>query len=176
MAFGGYRKLLGCVGILAFSWLALPTTLWAQPGCAPCAATFGTPCAVGCQTHHCPPPFKYCYEGPPRVHWTRGCPRPICNPCDLPNWGYFETCWSPWPFPPNWAHCPVPPPAAFVTLDPYVGQRQTSQVPPVRTVQPGTVVQTPAVLPTPVFPMNPGEYLQTLPAPRPNGNALQRVP
>ena len=122
MSFGGFRKLLSCLGISAFLWLAMPMSLWAQQSCAPCAS-FGTPCAVGCQTHHCPPAFKICSEGPPRLHWTTGCPHPVCNPCDLPHWGFYETCWSPWPFPPNWTHCPVMPPAAMVTLNPYVDPR-----------------------------------------------------
>jgi hypothetical protein len=119
MSFGVHRKLLKCLGISAFLWLAMPTSLWAQQTCAPCAS-FGTPCAVGCQSHHCPPAFKYCVEGPPHIHWSHGCPHPICNPCDLPHWGFYETCWNPWPFPPNWTHCPTPPPAAMVVLNPYL--------------------------------------------------------
>src|ERR1700692_4181373 len=103
MAFGLYRKMLSCFGVSAFLWLALPTAAWAQG----CGVQFGTPCAAGCESHHCPPPFQYTYEGGPRIHWHCGCPHPICNPCDLPHWGYYETCWSPYPFPPNWTHCPA---------------------------------------------------------------------
>ena len=40
-----------------------------------------------------------CYEGPPHICFQKGCPRPICDPCVNPNWGYFETCWNPWPWP-----------------------------------------------------------------------------
>ncbi len=47
-----------------------------------------------------------------------GCPRPVCNLCALPNFGYFQACWTPWPLPPDWSHCPVPPPAALVHLGP----------------------------------------------------------
>lgn len=162
MAFRGIRKLLTGLCASAALWLALPAAAWAQQNCAPCAATFGVPCGVGCQTHHCPPAFKYCYEGAPHIHWKRGCPHPICNPCDLPHWGYYDTCWSPWPFPPNWSHCPTPPPAAFVTLDPYVGR----QMPAVRTMPPA--FQTPGVAPAPTFPNGrTEEVLPTLPTPRP---------
>jgi hypothetical protein len=55
-------------------------------------------------------------EGGPRIHIKMGCPRPICNPCAQPNWGYYEKCWNPWPFPPNWSHCQAVPPAATVAL------------------------------------------------------------
>jgi hypothetical protein len=121
MSFGVFRKLLSCLGISAFLWLALPTLAWAQPSCAPCAAQFGTPCATPCATsHHCPPAFHYRPEGAPNICWGHACPRPICPPCELPHWGFYETCWNPWPFPPNWTHCPTPPPAAFVTLNPLV--------------------------------------------------------
>lgn len=156
MSLGVYRKLLSCLGISALLWLALPTAARAQQGCAPCA-TFGTPCAVGCQTHHCPPAYKHCYEGAPHIHWTRGCPHPICNPYDLPHWGFYETCWTPWPWPTNFAHCPTPPPASFVTMHAMPPQ----QMPPVRTVPPGAT-------PPPTFPGSSGspDEIQ-LPAPRP---------
>ena len=158
MSFGPYRKLLRCLGVAAFLWLTLPTLGRAQ-GCAP-FATFGTPCAVGCQTHHCPPHYKHCMEGAPRICWQHGCPRPVCNPCDLPHWGYFETCWNPWPFAPNWG-CSTPPPAAFVTLDPYVHPNLPRTVPPTRTAPP-----MPSVVPQ-SFPMNPGNGGVTpLPPPR----------
>jgi hypothetical protein len=142
---------LAWLGAPIVMWLALPLAGWAQQACGP-RVTFGTPsCGIGCgtpcQTHHCPPAFKYCYEGAPRIHWTRGCPRPICNPCDLPNWGYYETCWSPYPFPPNWSHCPTLPPAAFVNLSPYVNPN-LPQLPvnPQRVVPPGTLPM-PSTLP-----------------------------
>src|SRR5213078_1179106 len=71
-------------------------------------------CEQGC----CPPCIKYHYEGPPRLKFKHGCPRPICDPCQLPHFGYYQTCWSPWPFPPDWTHCPVQPPAALVPAIP----------------------------------------------------------
>ena len=81
-------------------------------GCSTCAAPMSS--VHCCQKHHCPPPLKHCLERPPRIHYQHGCPKPICCPCDQPNWGYFQTCWTPWPWPPDWSHCPVTPPAAFV--------------------------------------------------------------
>ncbi len=167
MSFGVFRKLLSCLGVSAFLWLGLPTAVWAQQGCAPCA-TFGMPCAVGCQTHHCPPAYKHCYEGAPHIHYTRGCPHPICNPCDLPHWGFYETCWTPYPWPANFAHCPTPPPATFVTMHPVANPQM---IPPVRTYQPGTTFQTPGVAPPPTFPMSVGDPEEIrLPAPRPQPN------
>ena len=79
------------------------------PSCATCAA----PCAT-CQHFHCPPALKWCMEGIPRICFQHGCPKPICSACDAPNWGYYQKCWTPWPWPPDWSHCPVPPPASQV--------------------------------------------------------------
>src|SRR5262249_15074712 len=46
------------------------------------------------------------------------CPKPVCDPCNLPHYGYFATCWRPWPWPHDWSHCPVPPPGALVPMPP----------------------------------------------------------
>ena len=148
MSFRVVGKLLRALGASAFLWFAMPTVSWAQQFCAPCAMpSFGTPCAAPCQTHHCPPAYRHCFEGPPHIHWTRGCPRPICNPCDLQHFGYFETCWSPWPFPPNWGHCPTPPPAAFVQLNPMVHPQLPIQRTPGVLPQPGGVTPMPSLSP-----------------------------
>ena len=61
-----------------------------------------------CGKGRCPPHFKYHYEGPPKIKFKRGCPRPICDPCTLPHYGYFQTCWHPWPFPRNECPCHLP--------------------------------------------------------------------
>jgi hypothetical protein len=66
------------------------------------------PCDGHCQHWFCPCPFYHCMEGPPKIKYKKGCPRPVCPPCTLEHWGYFE------PFPPDWTHCPVPPPAAHM--------------------------------------------------------------
>src|SRR5262249_7560382 len=72
------------------------------------------PCCQGCQHFDCPPWYYHCMEGHPRIKFKKGCPKPICCPCEKPNWGYYQPCWSPWPWPPDWSHCPVTPPAATV--------------------------------------------------------------
>src|SRR5262245_35910818 len=63
---------------------------------------------------HCPPPLHHWMECCPCIKWHCACPKPICSPCHQPNWGYYQPCWSPWPWPPDWSHCPVMPPAAMV--------------------------------------------------------------
>ncbi len=78
------------------------------------SAGHGQPCREKCNWLCCPPILKHCMERPPRICFWPSCPKPICSPCEAPHWGYYPTCWRPWPFPPDWSHCPVPPPAAFV--------------------------------------------------------------
>jgi len=101
--------------------IALPAALLCGPAKVQAQHLFGRggDC-YSCQRFHCPPGLKHCQEGPPHIHIHRGCPKPICNPCQNPNWGYFEPCWNPWPWPPDYSHCRVPPPAASVILDPGV--------------------------------------------------------
>jgi len=81
-----------------------------------------------CQSHCCPPCTIHCTEGPPRIKFKCACPRPICCPCDRPGWGYFQPCWVPWPYPPDWSHCPVPPPASTVIPGPQ-NQTRTESAP-----------------------------------------------
>lgn len=66
----------------------------------------------GCCHEPCPPCYVHCQEGHPRIRIKCGCPKPVCDPCDLEHFGYYPTCWQPWPYPPDWSHCPVPPPGA----------------------------------------------------------------
>ena len=91
---------------LGFLGIPLAALLIQSPATAQDCAT--------CQKFHCPPILKYCLEGKPRICFTHGCAKPVCNPCTNPNFGYFETCWTPWPWAPNYSHCPVQPPAATV--------------------------------------------------------------
>ena len=37
---------------------------------------------------------------------------------NLPHYGYYQTCWHPWPFPPDWSHCTVLPPGELVPHPP----------------------------------------------------------
>ena len=54
-----------------------------------------------------------------RASSTRGsCPKPVCNPCDIEGYGYYPTCWRPWAYPPNYEHCPVPPPGVLASQPP----------------------------------------------------------
>lgn len=71
--------------------------------------------------HLCCPVNKRCQEKPPCWHIKRVCPKPICDPCTLEHHGYYHTCWRPSSVPPEWSHCPVPPPAVHFLQ---------SQVPP----------------------------------------------
>jgi hypothetical protein len=83
-------------------------------GCASCGLA---PACSACR-ENCPPKVVHYYEGPPRLKFKKACPRPLCDPCHLPHFGYYQTCWAPWPFPPDWSHCPVPPPGAAIPPPP----------------------------------------------------------
>ena len=100
----GARWLAG-VGLAAAAFIWSAGSVSAQENCGDC---------FSCPKFHCPPALRHCLEGAPRIHFRRGCPKPICNPCTAPNWGYYQTCWTPWPWPQDWNHCPVQPPAAVV--------------------------------------------------------------
>ncbi len=152
MLFRGITKLLGGLGTAAILWLALPMTASGQ--------NFGTPSCAPCR-EHCPPFLHVFVQGPPRMCWRRACPKPICDPCQLPHWGFYETCWHPWPFPPDWSHCHSAPPAAYVTLDPMVHPN----LPQVRPgLQPQPVPNFPTPTPTPRSPTNPGGGANLLPS------------
>jgi len=88
---------------------------------------------------HCPK-ITFCRPKAPCIKYKCVCPKPICNGCDLENFGYYPTCWHPWPFPPNYSHCPVPP--------------TTMMVPPC--CQPGGVANPNDLLPSPqMLPQHP---------------------
>jgi hypothetical protein len=112
---GRMGRLSALVGVAALA-LGLRAAPAQAQGCASCAAPTGCTTGGVCQQTHCPPHFHHCQERPPVICIHCGCPRPVCNPCSLPNFGYFQPCWTPWPLPPDWSHCPSPPPAAHVQL------------------------------------------------------------
>jgi hypothetical protein len=88
----------------------------AQQGCPSC----GVPCLPDPGCTHCPGWYHHTQEGHPRICYKCGCPKPICDPCDLPHYGYFQPCWRPWPYGPDWSHCPEMPPAALVYPAPMI--------------------------------------------------------
>ncbi|HWY88679.1 MAG TPA: hypothetical protein VNX28_18345 [Gemmataceae bacterium] len=105
------ENLTSCA-LAALALLLPQSAALAQDPASSCATgSCGTSC---CQIFHCPPALKWCMEGMPRICFQHGCPKPICNPCEAPNWGYYQKCWAPWPWPPDWSHCPVPTPASQV--------------------------------------------------------------
>jgi hypothetical protein len=135
----------------------------AGPGCP----TLGCPTGY-CPTHlvnirphayskYCPPPLCHCQEGPPHLKIKTGCPKPICDPCNLPHFGYFQPCWRAWPYPPDWSHCPVPPPSTAMDFPP----------PPLAVPESsGTMDETPEILRFPPLP--------PLPIPSSNGTEPPR--
>lgn len=125
----------------------------AQDGCAPCATG---KCCPGWLNPHCPPGLKHCAEGPPHICVRLGCPRPICNPCAAPGWGYVETCWRPWPWPQDWNHCAVVPPAASIAL---------SQHPYEQTYNPYRMGPGPATTPGYAVPGYPSGPIGPMPGP-----------
>src|SRR5437660_1580852 len=73
--------------VAAAGWCG--TMVQAQQGCATCS-TCGSceTCLPEPARCHCPPPFCHTQEGPPCIHYKCGCPRPVCDPCNLPHYGY----------------------------------------------------------------------------------------
>lgn len=144
MYWGVAGNWLKCLRISACLCFTLPSLSFAQtfgPAVGICADSCGPSCH-----NRCPPPIKYLQEGAPRIYFGRGCPHPVANPCTLPNWGHFETCWNRWPFQPNGNHCYTPPPAAYVHLNAYGAMpvRAPQMLPPPQTFPPVR-----KVLPTP---------------------------
>jgi hypothetical protein len=116
-----FVKLYFKICVMAAILLLPQTSLLAQapaPGCSTgtCSTGCNTCGPSGCQFFHCPPALKWCMEGKPRICFMPGCPKPICCPCEAPAWGYYQKCWTPWPWPPDWSHCAVPPLASQVVL------------------------------------------------------------
>jgi hypothetical protein len=107
-------KTLARLSLAPFALFLVASVATAQEGCGSCTTGCAAGCAPHCQRFHCPPILKWCTEGKPRICFQCGCPKPICCPCEAPNWGYYQKCWTPWPWSPDWSHCPVPPPASNV--------------------------------------------------------------
>ena len=112
----------------------------AQESCGTCLACRSC-CPIFC------PHYKHCAEGAPRICIMNGCPKPLCNPCTMPNWGYYQTCWSPWPWGPDWSHCPVPTPASQVFVPGQLVTPNYSPLPPTLPISP-----TPSTVPNRLTP------------------------
>jgi hypothetical protein len=82
---------------------------------------------------HCPKTVFY-RPKPPHIKFKCVCPRPISS-CDaLENFGYYQTCWHAWPFPPNYSHCPILPTIATAPSAPNATPAPLEQLPPPKTV------------------------------------------
>jgi hypothetical protein len=68
---------------------------------------------AGCSASCCGVSHRAPFAGS-RVYDPRTCghkiraTHPICNPCQMRQFGYVPTCWSLWPEPPSYDHCPCP--------------------------------------------------------------------
>jgi hypothetical protein len=89
----GMLKKMGKLAALPAAILGAASAAQAQHACRDCGSA------------HCPPAFKHVAEKHPHVQVRRGCAKPVCDPCSLPNWGYYATCWNRWPHADNQAHC-----------------------------------------------------------------------
>jgi hypothetical protein len=102
----------------------IPTSLATAILLAFAPATFGEGWLTCRQK--CPPPFVHCQEGPLRLRFKCACPKPVCDPCNLEHYGYYQTCWRPWSFPPDTRHCPEALPSVVVE---GVAAAQTADAP-----------------------------------------------
>ena len=74
-------------------------------------SALGSAAAAG-ECHHCPKTVFY-RPKPPCIKFKCVCPMPIS--CEtLEHFGYYPTCWTAWPFPPDHSYCPCPPPIVAV--------------------------------------------------------------
>jgi hypothetical protein len=133
-----WRGRIGTLAALALAWGLLPGLLRAQNYTGPPSATFGMPPgavvgpASGCAScgasvptslgakccHFCCPRYHHCGEGPVKLCFGFKCAKPIACATEVPHWGHWQKCWTPWPYGPDWGHCVAPPPAAQVVLNP----------------------------------------------------------
>jgi hypothetical protein len=92
-------------------------------GCATGNCATGACATGGCATcdgvqSHCCPKYTFFIEKAPKICFKMICPKPICDPCEVEGYGYYSTCWRPFATPPNYEHCPVPPPGALASPPP----------------------------------------------------------
>jgi hypothetical protein len=68
---------------------------------------------------------------PPRIKYHSVCPSISCGAPE--HFGYYPTCWTAWPFPPDYSHCPCPPAAATPSA-PQGAAAPKAQLPQPRTL------------------------------------------
>jgi hypothetical protein len=84
------------------------------------------------ECHHCPKTY-FCRPKPPCIKYRCVCPRPIgCG--GVEHFGYYPTCWTAWPFPPDYSYCPSPPIVAAAPSAPANPAPSQEQLPPPKTV------------------------------------------
>jgi hypothetical protein len=88
-------------------------------------------CATGncCSGSTCCPKYTFCIEKAPKICFKSVCPKPICDQCKIEGYGYYPTCWRPWSYPPDYRHCPVPPPGVLAGLTPPLDAAPVATVP-----------------------------------------------
>lgn len=59
------------------------------------------------------PPFIAPTPKPPRTMYKWVCPPLISNSAQMEHYGYYSSCWRPWPEPADLSHCPCPPGAVL---------------------------------------------------------------
>jgi hypothetical protein len=133
--------------------------------CAPVASA-GDACCGNCWS--CPPPYVHCQVGPPKLKFKHACPLPVCGPCDLKHFGYYPTCWAPYPYPQDYSCCPPAPFGPAVACPaglPVVGGMPAAKLPEADFSQATakTSTQVPPVVPaaivaTPSASMRPSPY------------------
>ena len=130
---------------MSFSWMKWTPAALALLMFSPTA--WGQDCCPSCKVFCCPH-YKHQTEGGPRICFWPCCGRPVNNLCvnPAPNWGYYQTCWSPWPWGPDWSHCPVQPPASLVWPPGAPEVLPSPNRPPTRQVPPGSVLPAPRPL------------------------------
>jgi hypothetical protein len=115
----GWRWLsaLLLAGLAATAW---SDTARADGGSCPAGGCATGTCATGnCGSwFSCCPKYHFTIEKPPKICFKKVCSKPLCDLCDIEGNGYFPTCWRPWAYPPNYSHCPVPPPGVLASLPP----------------------------------------------------------
>jgi hypothetical protein len=109
-------------GLTAAAW---SDTARADGGACPAGGCATGSCETGgCATGNCGscltccPKYYFTIEKAPKICFKTVCSKPVCDPCNIEGNGYYPTCWRPWAYPPNYSHCPVPPPGVLASQPP----------------------------------------------------------